>query len=159
MHISKAVLSLANFKVVAEKNPLFLYLNGNLQKRGQLLLLLKVVSLLVHKNGRLFDLYLACLINEFDPFDPSVFTTKLGGVLDKSLVSTTFVSVTSKDALTDFTIIVEDTKKSTFKSGDPIEALCFETTDDPTKPKPPTANPVSIMRVPLCIPRLRGYAV
>ena len=98
-----------------------------------------VESLLVHENGRLFELHLARLVNEFDPFDPSVCTTKLGGVLGKSLVSSTIVSVTSKDALTDFTTFVEDTKNSTFKSGDVIEASCFATADDSTKPKPPTA--------------------
>ena len=85
---------------------------------------------------------------------------KLSGVLAESLIDTTFMSIPLDDALSDFCTFMCEEDSSIFPIGDSIPSDSFSTDgDESTKTPLPAKKPIVIARVPLIIPKMKGFSI
>ena len=101
------------------------------------------------------------MVKEFDP--DGTCTIKLAGVIGKTLGNYSIISIVASEALSDVLTFWTDENLNNFTKGDQIPKKLFRNeakakgTDN--KPWVPSLHPVTLFRVPVCIPKLRGYQV
>ena len=119
-----------------------------------------VESVLYVSQGVLYELFLPTVINHFSADDPTDIDIRLAGVLAESLIDTTFMSIPLSDAMNDFCTFISEGDNAVFATGTSLSADHFKTKDDtPSKMKPPADFPISIVRIPLMIPKLKGHTI
>ena len=111
-------------------------------------------------QGVLYELFLPTVINHFSADDPTDIDIKLSGVLAESLIDTTFMSFPLSEVLNDFCTFVSESENSPFPAGKTVPADTFATNkSNQAKPQPPTEKPISIVRIPFIIPKLKGSTI
>ncbi len=140
-------------------HPLSLFVKGDYQKRDDLLSHPQVESILFVTNDKLTELFYPQLVKEFAP--NGTCTIKLAGVIGTSLGNYSIISLSASEALSNVLTFWTKDNLHNFICGDTIPAKMFknDVKDKNEKPWVPSLHPVALFRVPVCIPKLRGYSI
>ena len=144
-----------------DSHPLSLFVMGDYQKRDDLLSHPQVESILFITKNNLTELFHPQLVKEFGL--DGTCTIKLAGVIGKTLENYSIISIAASEALSDVLTFWTEENLNNFAKGEKIQKKLFrnETKEKGTDNKPwvPSLHLVALFRVPVCIPKLRGYQV
>ena len=156
------------------KHPLVTFTLGSITQREQLISHPEIESLLYVQKGKLYQLFLPRVVQEFD-LDTESSTSKVAGVVGKNIDKYSVVSFTRKEILGDFWTYVNESASTYFHGGQILnedvftmktvpsdlgsdDIVSIDQTDlaDESQPDYPCTPAVIIGCVPFCIPKLRG---
>ena len=158
-------VSPASFDAI-EKHPLTIFVKGASQTREDLLSHPEIESLLFISKNQLVEMFFPRIIKEFD--DLGNCTTKISGIIGKTVENASIISLQTNDIFADFLTFWSDgIVPPHFQKGTTIpqekfrkEASTTNVSDaEKSKPWIPAPHPASIVRVPLCIPKLKGIEI